>query len=91
VPTARPEIVAYGLRNPWRFSIDRATNTMFIADVGETAVEELDRLSLDRLGANFGWPCLEGSATPDVPLATGCDPSVLATVGGSLYRIDPRA
>ena len=42
--SARPEIVAYGLRNPWRFWIDPATNAMLIGDVGEGAREELDRL-----------------------------------------------
>jgi hypothetical protein len=67
---ARPEIVAYGLRNPWRFAIDAKTKTMLIADVGEGAREEVDRLPLDRLGLNFGWPCKEGSIVPpkvDVP------------------------
>jgi glucose/arabinose dehydrogenase len=62
--SARPEIVAYGLRNPWRFWIDPATSAMLIGDVGEGAREEIDRLPLDRLGANFGWPCKEGSVVP---------------------------
>ena len=64
VAGARPEIVAYGLRNPWRFWIDASTNRMFIGDVGEGTREEIDRLPLDRLGANFGWPCREGNTTP---------------------------
>jgi glucose/arabinose dehydrogenase len=63
-PDARPEIVAYGLRNPWRFWIDAKTRTMLIGDAGEKAREELDKLSLDRLGVNFGWPCREGTITP---------------------------
>ena len=70
VEGARPEIVAYGLRNPWRFAIDAKTKTMLIADVGEGAREEVDRLPLDRLGLNFGWPCKEGSIVPpkvDIP------------------------
>jgi glucose/arabinose dehydrogenase len=70
VEGARPEIVAYGLRNPWRFSIDAKTKTMLIADVGEGAREEVDRLPLDRLGLNFGWPCKEGAIVPpkvDIP------------------------
>jgi glucose/arabinose dehydrogenase len=61
---ARPEIVAYGLRNPWRFWIDPQTDAMLIGDVGEGSREEIDRLPLDRLGLNFGWPCKEGTVTP---------------------------
>jgi glucose/arabinose dehydrogenase len=71
VPEARPEIVAYGLRNPWRFWIDARTRTMLIGDVGEADREEINRLSIDRLGLNFGWPCKEGTVTSvseaDVP------------------------
>jgi len=62
---ARPEIVAYGLRNPWRFWIDTPTRTMLIGDVGEKTREEINRLPLDRLGLNFGWPCLEGTLATD--------------------------
>jgi glucose/arabinose dehydrogenase len=64
VAGARPEIVAYGLRNPWRFWIDAKTNAMLIGDVGEGAREEIDRLPLDRLGLDFGWPCREGNTVP---------------------------
>ncbi len=80
---AQPEIVAYGLRNPWRFWIDAQTNTMLIADVGESTREEIDRLPLDELGLNFGWPCKEGTATPDVIIPASC-----ATAGltGPLYE-----
>ena len=60
----RPEIVAFGLRNPWRFWIDYPTNAMLIGDVGEGAREEIDRLPLNRLGLNFGWPCKEGTTVP---------------------------
>jgi len=70
---ARPEIVAYGLRNPWRFWIDAKTNAMLIGDVGEGAREEVDRLPLDALGLDFGWPCREGSIVPPkVNLPDGC-------------------
>ena len=76
-PGARPEIVAYGLRNPWRFWIDAQTNAMLIGDVGEGAREEIDRLPLDRLGLDFGWPCREGTTAPSGVAA----PSSCATAG----------
>jgi hypothetical protein len=53
-----PAIWAYGLRNPWRFSFDRATGQMIIGDVGEGAWEEVD---IGQAGANYGWPCFEGN------------------------------
>ena len=58
---ARGEIWAYGLRNPWRFWIDHPTRTMLIGDAGATSREEVDLVSLDRPGVNFGWPCYEGT------------------------------
>jgi hypothetical protein len=58
---ARPEIWAYGLRNPWRFSFDRATGDLFIGDVGQNAVEEIDfQPAASTGGENYGWSCLEG-------------------------------
>jgi glucose/arabinose dehydrogenase len=61
-PGARPEIWAYGLRNPWRYSFDPATGDLWIADVGQSAWEEIDRLPADSpAGANLGWNLLEGS------------------------------
>jgi glucose/arabinose dehydrogenase len=60
-PGARPEVWAYGLRNPWRFSFDRATGDMVIADVGQDAVEEVDFGPAGGAGANYGWNCFEGS------------------------------
>jgi glucose/arabinose dehydrogenase len=70
---ARPEIVAYGLRNPWRFWIDAPTKTMWIGDVGEGSREEIDQLPLTRLGLDFGWPCKEGDVTPPkVALPASC-------------------
>ena len=65
-PDTRPEIVAYGLRNPWRFWIDAATDAMLIGDVGEVSREEIDRLPLDEFGLNFGWPCREGTIVPTI-------------------------
>ncbi|HEY1276470.1 MAG TPA: PQQ-dependent sugar dehydrogenase [Thermoleophilaceae bacterium] len=58
---AAPEIYAYGLRNPYRFSFDSATGDLVIGDVGGGAREEIDWLTLQAArGANFGWPCREG-------------------------------
>jgi glucose/arabinose dehydrogenase len=63
---ARPEIYAYGLRNPWRFSFDSVTGDLAIADVGQGAVEEVNVLSADAArGANFGWPQFEGDQVFD--------------------------
>lgn len=54
---ARPEIWAYGFRNPWRFCFDRATGDLWLADVGQDRVEEVD---LVRRGENYGWNVYEG-------------------------------
>ena len=57
-----PEIWAYGLRNPWRFSFDRLTGDLYIADVGQNQWEEIDFYAAgDPAGANFGWDFREGS------------------------------
>ena len=59
--TMCPEIWAYGLRNPWRFSFDSATGDMVIGDVGQSAEEEIDFAHRGQnVGANYGWPCYEG-------------------------------
>ena len=57
---ARPEIVAFGLRNPWRIALDAAQNRLFIGDVGDGSWEEINLLSLGGED-NYGHPCLEGS------------------------------
>ena len=62
--TARPEIWSYGLRNPWRFSFDRATGDLYIADVGQGQWEEVDvapSLAGRGSGVNWGWRVMEGA------------------------------
>ena len=58
---ARPEIWAYGLRNPWRYSFDRETGDLWIGDVGQSAWEEVDfQPSGSSGGENYGWNRMEG-------------------------------
>jgi glucose/arabinose dehydrogenase len=60
---ARPEVYAYGLRNPWRFTFDRKTGDLAIADVGQNEVEEIDFVRRGKgRGANFGWRPFEGNS-----------------------------
>lgn len=59
---ARPEIWAYGLRNPWKFSFDRKTGDLWIADVGQSALEEVNfQLGSSSGGENYGWNHMEGN------------------------------
>jgi glucose/arabinose dehydrogenase len=59
---ARPAVYSYGLRNPWRFSFDRATGALTIGDVGQNDYEEIDFVGKGRgRGANFGWDAFEGN------------------------------
>jgi glucose/arabinose dehydrogenase len=59
-PRARPEIWAYGLRNPWRYAFDPATGNLFIADVGQNRYEEIHLQPAGVGGQNYGWPIMEG-------------------------------
>jgi glucose/arabinose dehydrogenase len=63
----RPEIWALGLRMPWRYDFDERTNQLFIADVGQSTMEEVDVISTDRKSSppNFGWKIKEGTSTHD--------------------------
>lgn len=59
---ARPEIWAYGLRNPWRFSFDSQTGNLYIADVGQNLYEEIDfQPAASPGGLNYGWNIMEGA------------------------------
>ncbi len=72
---ALDEIWAYGVRNPWRFSFDSESDELWIADVGQGAIEEINRVAVDAAGLNYGWRCYEGSQTYNT---SGCpDPSEL--------------
>ncbi|GAA4046593.1 PQQ-dependent sugar dehydrogenase [Flavobacterium chungnamense] len=68
------EIWARGLRNPWKFSFNRLNGDLWIADVGQNAFEELNKIAspLPNTGLNFGWKCYEGNATYNT---TGCNPA----------------
>lgn len=57
------EIWAYGLRNAWKFSFDRETGDVWIADVGQNAIEEINKESSTEPGLNYGWRCYEGNNT----------------------------
>jgi glucose/arabinose dehydrogenase len=59
-PGFRPEIWAWGLRNPWRYSFDRATGELYIADVGQNVYEEVDVQPPGQGGQNYGWNIMEG-------------------------------
>lgn len=63
-PAIRPEVWSYGLRNPWRFSFDRANGDLYIADVGQSALEEIDVAPAaggGGKGVNYGWSIMEGN------------------------------
>jgi len=91
---AKGEIWAYGLRNPWRFSFDRCTGRLFLADVGQNRWEEID---LIEKGGNYGWNIMEGAHCFRPP--TGCNMAGLklpiaeydhslgcSITGGYIYR-----
>jgi glucose/arabinose dehydrogenase len=99
VAGARGEIWAYGLRNPWRFSFDRLTGDLFIGDVGQDTLEEIDfQPAASPGGENYGWRLMEGTLCFNPP--TDCNDGTLtlpileydqsagdcAVMGGFRYR-----
>jgi glucose/arabinose dehydrogenase len=93
---ARSEIWSFGLRNPWRFSFDRATGDMYIGDVGQNAWEEIDvQAAASPGGENYGWPVWEGSHPyRGGPLVSDTKPAAeyshaggnCSVTGGYVYR-----
>ena len=92
-----PEIWALGLRNPWRFSFDRANGDLWIGDVGQNAYEEVDHIRRGLGGINFGWNRYEGrhdfeSGTPLAggqlrgPVAEYSHSDGCSITGGYVYR-----
>jgi glucose/arabinose dehydrogenase len=78
-PNFLDEIWAYGVRNPWRYSFDRQTSDLWIADVGQNAWEEVDfEPASDPGGHNYGWRLLEGTHCYNPP--TDCDPDGVTTL-----------
>jgi glucose/arabinose dehydrogenase len=89
----RPEIYAYGLRNPWRWSFDSKTGTMWLADVGQNDWEEIDIIEA---GGNYGWNAKEGfheynantrvHGTMIAPVAEYSHDEGCSVTGGYVYR-----
>jgi len=90
------EVYVYGLRNPWRFNFDRQTGDLWVADVGEGAYEEVNRLDPADGGANLGWNVMEGghcysagTCPTDglvLPVAEYGHDLGCSVTGGSVYR-----
>jgi len=79
----RPEIWAFGLRNPFRDNFDPATGNLWIGDVGQDAREEIDLLRPGDGGANLGWHIMEGTALFTGPATPGLTPPVAEYLHGS--------
>jgi hypothetical protein len=85
-----PEIWAYGLRNPWRFSFDSATGDLIIGDVGQSRDEEVDLAAPGQnIGANYGWPCYEGTELNAARPLAECSPLPSPVAGPSLVYHHP--
>ncbi len=90
----RPEIWGIGLRNPWRWSFDRETGRLWIADVGQNAIEEVTVIDPEAERPNFGWNTVEGNndydgkPSPDftAPVVTYGRDDGCSITGGYVYR-----
>lgn len=76
------EVWSYGLRNAWKFSFDLTTGNAMIADVGQGAIEEINRMPITQAGINYGWRCYEGNNTYNT---TGCAASTTMTFPVAVY------
>lgn len=96
---ARPELWAWGLRNPWRFAFDPPDGRLYIADVGQNRWEEVNAEPAEAAGLNYGWNVMEGEecfeadtcdttglTLPVLTYATGVEGC--AIIGGHVYRGD---
>ena len=95
--SARPEIWALGLRNPWRFSFDRQTGDLYIGDVGQNTYEEVNfQLATSAGGENYGWNLMEGAhcfrsetcnqAGLTLPVVEYTHEQGCSVTGGMVYR-----
>ena len=87
----RKEIFAYGFRNPWKWSFDPLNGDLWVGDVGQDAVEEVDVVTL---GGNYGWKIMEGkngtnTGKMTLPIFTYNHPKGSCIIGGVVYRGDP--
>lgn len=84
----RPQLWAYGLRNPWRLSIDRMTGDLYVPDVGEGMFEEINIQGVGAPGgANYGWPAYNGNAVgraAELPRAMNHSPPTIVVAHGSM-------
>lgn len=96
--TIRDEIWHLGVRNPWRFTFDRMTGDLWIADVGQNQREEVDFIPAGMGGLNLGWRCLEGTRCTGLSGCSCTDTTLIAPIheynhsqgcsitGGMIYR-----
>ena len=82
-PGIRPEIWAFGLRNPWRFSFDAPAGLLYIGDVGQDIREEIDVSSATAAGLNYGWRLMEGTACYNP--SSNCNPAGQLTLPAHQY------
>lgn len=77
------EIWSYGLRNGWKFSFDLDTGSAWIADVGQGAIEEINKMPITQAGLNYGWRCYEGNTAYNT---TGCPAQSSLTFPIAVYN-----